>query len=191
MKYGWLMPRVPCYRKPSAAGALRVVTGSHYWISSPLTGRGRGSVDREVPRRQAVFEDAATAVGKVALTGKVLECRADRLGLVPRSGRHVLHKVVAEAPAGHKDRLQTAGAGNRGERIGHRPDRRVDREIGPVAGKATAGGKRIEAARPKHLVVVGRPGRAVEIDEDRVELRGLAGAELVRSVMLDRVVEIE
>src|SRR6266446_10416081 len=128
------------------------------------------SVDREVPRDDAVFEDAAAAVREVALLGKAIERAADRLRAVARSRRYVLGKVVAETPTGHENRLETAGASHSGERVGHRPDRRVDGKIRPVGGEAAAGGERIEAARPEHLVALRRPGRAVEVDEDHIEL---------------------
>src|SRR5439155_25764605 len=118
------------------------------------------SVDRELPRDNAILEDPAAAIGEMALQGKAIERAADRLRPVARSRRHVLGEVVAEPPTGHEDRLETAGASNSRERVGHRPDRGVDREIGPVGSEAGARGQRIEAARPEHLVALGRPGGA-------------------------------
>ena len=132
--------------------------------------RSTGSVDWEMSGHQAVFEDAAATVGKMTLAGKALKRALERFGFAPGSGRHVLREVVAEPAAGHKDRLETAGAGDCGERLGHWPDVRVDRKIGPVAGEAAAGGKRVQASAPEHLVALGRAGGPVEVDEDRVEL---------------------
>src|SRR5216684_2694964 len=68
----------------------------------------RGSVDREVPRDDAVLEDAAAAVGEMTLPGKALKRSADRFGPVSRYRRHVLGEVVAKAAAGDEDRFEAA-----------------------------------------------------------------------------------
>src|SRR5215471_18340217 len=82
------------------------------------------SADREVPGDDAVLEDAAAAVGEVALLGEAIERAADRFGSVSGCGRHVLRQVVAEAATGREERFETAGEGDQGERLGHRPDLR-------------------------------------------------------------------
>src|SRR6516165_2241943 len=129
-----------------------------------------GSVDREVPRHQTVFEDAAAAFGKMALASEEVERAVERLGSDRIGSRHVLREVVAKTAAGDKDRLETAPARDRGERLGHRPDIRVDRKIGPVAGEAAARGERLETSGPEQLVALGGAGGAIEVDEDRIEL---------------------
>ena len=53
--------------------------------------------------------------------------------------------------------------------IGHRPDIRVDGEIGPVVGETAAGGERVEAAGPERVAAFGRAAGIVEIDQDHVE----------------------
>src|SRR5207237_128118 len=80
-------------------------------------------------------------------------------------------EIVAEAAAGHVDRLETAGPRDGGEGVGHRPDLRVDGEIGPVIGETAAGRECIEAARPKSLVALGGAAGAVQINEDHVVAR--------------------
>src|SRR5215468_8876963 len=85
-------------------------------IFLPALREGERSADREVPGDDAVLEDAAAAVGEVALLGKAIERAADRVGSVSGRGRHVLRQVVAEAAAGHENRLETAGEGDQGER---------------------------------------------------------------------------
>src|SRR5271167_4472969 len=116
-------------------------------------------------RYQTVLEDPAAVVGEMALAGKALERAVDRLGPDPLCGRHVLREVVAEAAAGHENRLEPAAASDCGERFGHRPDVGIDREIRPVAGEAAAGCQRFEASDPEHLVAVRRAGGTVKVDE--------------------------
>ena len=77
------------------------------------------SLDREPGADNAIFENAAAAVGDVALLDKALEHIGDRFGADFRLGRHVLDEIVAKAAPGHKDRLDAAGLRDRGER--HRP----------------------------------------------------------------------
>src|SRR5882724_6406621 len=169
-------------------GAAILRAGSNFL---PALREGERSVDREVPRDDAILEDAAAAVREVALLGETVECAADLLRPVAGNRRYVLGKVVAETPTGHEDRLETAGASHSGERVGHRLDGRVDREIGPVGGEAAAGGERIEAARPEHPVALGRARRAVEVDEDRIELRRRSGDVALRGFVHDRLTQVE
>src|SRR5271167_3339562 len=107
-------------------------------------------------RYQTVLEDPAAVVGEMALAGKALERATDRLGPGPLCGRHVLREVVAEAAAGHEDRLEPAAPSDCGKRFSHRPDVRVDREIRPIAGEAAAGCERVEASGPERFVTLGR-----------------------------------
>src|SRR5215469_8601005 len=109
-----------------------------------------GSVDREMAGDEAVLENAAAAVGQMALHGEALEQAADRVRPGARSHRHVLREVVAKAAARDKEGFETARPGGGAERVGHRSDGRVDREIGPVGGETAAGSECIEAARPEH-----------------------------------------
>src|SRR5208337_2274757 len=68
------------------------------------------SIDREVRRHNAVFEDPTAAVRKVPLSDKAIEDTGYGFRPVSRRGRDILGEVVTEAPAGHEDRLETAGA---------------------------------------------------------------------------------
>src|SRR6516162_298074 len=106
----------------------------------------------------------------MAFESEEVERAVERLGSDRIGGRHVLREVVAKTAAGDKDRLEVAAARDRGERLGHWPDIRVDREIGPVAGEAAAGGQCLEASCPEQLVALGGAGGAIEVDEDRIEL---------------------
>src|SRR5262249_28605781 len=109
----------------------------------------------------------------MALGGETLDETGKGFVLAPAPalgcGRNILHEIVAEAAPGDEGRREATGSRGGGERFGHRPDCRVDGKIGPVASKAAAGRQRIEAANPERLAELGRPGRAIEIDQDRVE----------------------
>ena len=75
--------------------------------------------------------------------------------------KRLLDEIVAEAAPGHVYRLETTGPRHGREGVGHRPDLRVDGEVGPVVGEAAAGRQGIEAARPKSLVALGGAAGAV------------------------------
>src|SRR5271166_3892682 len=153
--------------------------------------RATGSVDREMSCYQTVLEDAAAAVGEVALPGKALKRTIECLRPDPLCGRYVLRQVVAEAAAGHEDRLEPAAASDCGERFGHRSDIGIDREIRPVADEAAAGCQRVEASDPEHLVALRRAGRTVEVDEDRIEFRRGPGEKPLSGIVHDGLVQVE
>jgi len=125
--------------------AVRVTHNAYFFCATQLWLASASGTTRVLGqsigkfRVQTVLGDAAAAVGEMALQGKALERAVERIGADPGGGPHVLREVVAEPVAGHEDRLETAAASDRSERLGHRPDVRVDGKMGPVAGEAAAG----------------------------------------------------
>src|SRR5579871_854317 len=131
--------------------------------------RLRALFDRKAGRDDTVFEDAAAAVGRAPLAYKTLMDVGHRLGNDAGRGRDVLDKVVAKAALGDINRRQSARLRHAVERVRHRPNCRVDREIGPVVGQATARVEQIETAPPEPLVAFRRPRGIVKIDQHNVE----------------------
>src|SRR5262245_22443574 len=90
--------------------------------TGPFGGRSRSDSvaavwfrDRKPGADDTIFEDAAAAVGNMALLDKALEHVGDHLGRNPGLGRNVLDEIVAEPSTGDVYRLETAGPSHSGK----------------------------------------------------------------------------